>query len=91
MKPKYYIYTWLADASNQYDMSKSIEGYYSRRTAERIAFIRFSKLNDQIRYCVALTDEEATAEMQRQKQSPPLVVHEEDLYYICGNKQNKKG
>ena len=62
-----------------------------------LLFIRFSKLNDQIRYCVALTDEEALAEMQRQKLYPPSVVREEDLYYIYGTayrlggrKRNKK-
>lgn len=97
MKPEYYIYTWLANARNRYEISKSIDGYCSRRIAERIAFIRFSKLNDQIRYCVALTDEEALAEMQRQKLYPPSVVREEDLYYIYGTayrlggrKRNKK-
>lgn len=47
-------------------------------------FFRFNHLNDQIRYCVALTDEEALAEMQRQKLYPPSVVHEGELYYICG-------
>lgn len=97
MKPDYYIYTWLANARNRYEISKSIDGYYSRRIAERIAFIRFNNLNDQIRYCVALTDEEALAEMQRQKLYPPSVVREEDLYYIYGTayrlggrKRNKK-
>ena len=38
MKPDYYIYTWLANARNRYEISKSIDGYYSRRIAERIAF-----------------------------------------------------
>lgn len=97
MKPDYYIYTWLANARNRYEISKSIDGYCSKRIAERIAFIRFNNLNDQIRYCVALTDEEALAEMQRQKLYPPSVVREEDLYYIYGTayrlggrKRNKK-
>lgn len=84
MKPEYYIYTWLADANFRYDLCKSVEGYYSRRTAERIAFIRYSHLNDQIHYCVALTDEEAYAELKRQKQSQALRVREGDLYCICG-------
>lgn len=84
MKPEYYIYTWLVNANFSYDLCKSVSGYYSRRTAERIAFIRYNHLNDQIHYCVALTDEEAYAELKRQKQSQTLRVREEDLYYICG-------
>lgn len=84
MKPEYYIYTWLPDASSRAELSKRAEGHYSRRTAERIAFDRYNHLNDQIRYCVALTDEEAYAELKRQKQSPPSVVREGELYYICG-------
>lgn len=84
MKPKYYIYTWLVNANFSYDLCKSVSGYYSRRTAERIAFIRYNHLNDQIHYCVALTDEEAFAELKRQKQSQTLRVREGDLYYICG-------
>lgn len=98
MKPEYYIYTWLPDASSRNELSKRAEGHYCRRTAERAAFVRFNHLNDQIRYCVALTDEEALAEMQRQKLYPPSVVHEGELYYICGTayrfgggKHNKKG
>ena len=84
MKSEYYIYTWLPDASSRNELSKRAEGHHCRRTAERRAFIRFNHLNDQIRYCVALTDEEALAEMQRQKLYPPSVVSEEDLYYIYG-------
>lgn len=84
MKSEYYIYTWLSDANYPYELCKSIEGYYSRRTAERIAFTRYNHLNDQIHYCVALTDEEAFAELKRQKQSQTLRVREGDLYYICG-------
>lgn len=84
MKPEYYIYTWLVNANFSYDLCKSVSGYYSRRTAERIAFYRYNHLNDQIRYCVALTDEEAYAKLKRQKQSQTLSVREEDLYYICG-------
>lgn len=93
MKPEYYIYTWLPDASSRNELSKRAEGHYCRRAA----FDRFNHLNDQIRYCVALTDEEALAEMQRQKLYPPSVVHEGELYYICGTayrlsrKRNKKG
>lgn len=66
MKSEYYIYTWLPDASSRNELSKRAEGHRCRDTAERIASFRFEGMNDRIRYCVALTDDEAFVEMTRQ-------------------------
>jgi hypothetical protein len=66
MKPEYYIYTWQVGAFRSNELSKGLKGYSSRSTAERIAKFRFEGTQDRIRYCVALTDEEAFAEMTRQ-------------------------
>ena len=66
MKPKYYIYSWKAGAFRSDELSKSLKGYSCRDTAERIAKFRFDGMYDRIRYCVALTDDEAFAEMTSQ-------------------------
>ena len=66
MKPKYYIYSWKAGAFRSEELSKSLKGYSCRGTAERIAEFRFDGMHDRIRYCVALTDDEAFVEMTRQ-------------------------
>lgn len=66
MKPEYYIYSWPAGAFRCDGLSKSLKGYSCRDTAERIASFRFEGMNDRIRYCVALTDDEAFVEMRRQ-------------------------
>lgn len=66
MKPEYYIYSWPAGAFRCDGLSKSLKGYSCRDTAERIASFRFEGMNDRIRYCVALTDDEAFVEMTRQ-------------------------
>lgn len=78
MKPKYYIYSWQAGAFRSDELNKSIKGYSSRSTAERIAKFRFDSIHDRIRYCVALTDEEAFAEMTRQNQ--PEKYMEREVY-----------
>ena len=65
MKPEYYIYSWQAGAFRSDELSKSLKGYSCRDTAERIAIFRFEGAQDKIQYCVALTDEEAFAEMTR--------------------------
>lgn len=66
MKPEYYIYSWQAGAFRSDELSKSLKGYSCRDTAERIAKFRFNEMHDRIRYCVALTDDEAFVEMTRQ-------------------------
>lgn len=66
MKPEYYIYSWQAGAFRSDELSKSLKGYSCRDTAERIAKLRFDGIHDRIRYCVALTDDEAFVEMTRQ-------------------------
>lgn len=66
MKPEYYIYSWKAGAFRSGELSRSLKGYSCRGTAERIAKFRFDGMHDRIRYCVALTDDEAFVEMTRQ-------------------------
>lgn len=66
MKPKYYIYSWQTGAFRSGELSRSLKGYACRDTAERIAKFRFDGIHDRIRYCVALTDDEAFVEMTRQ-------------------------
>ena len=66
MKPEYYIYSWQAGAFRSGELSRSLKGYTCRKTAERIAKFRFDGIHDRIRYCVALTDDEAFVEMTRQ-------------------------
>ena len=66
MKPKYYIYSWQTGAFRSGELSRSLKGYSCRDTAERIAKFRFEDTHDRIRYCVALTDDEAFVEMTRQ-------------------------
>lgn len=65
MKPEYYIYTWLAGALRSDELSKSLKGYSCRDTAEVVEKIRFNGIDNRIQHCVALTDEEAFAEMTR--------------------------
>jgi len=81
MKPKYYIYSWQAGAFRSDELSKSLKGYSCRGTAERIAKFRFNGVHDRIRCCVALTDEEAFAEMTRQNQP---MIEEDTVYYADG-------
>lgn len=85
MKPEYYIYTWQVGAFRSNELSKSLKGYSSRSTAERIAKFRFEGTQDRIRYCVALTDEEAFAEMTRQNM-PNTYYDTDDVErcYKCG-------
>lgn len=66
MKPEYYIYSWQAGAFRSGELSRSLKGYTCRKTAERIAKFRFDGMHDRIRYCVALTDDEAFVKMTRQ-------------------------
>lgn len=35
MKPEYYIYTWLPDASSRNELSKRAEGHYCRKKCFR--------------------------------------------------------
>lgn len=72
MKPEYYIYSWQAGAFRSDELSKSLKGYSCRSTAERVARFRFEGVHDRIRYCVALTDEEAFVEMTRQNLSKDI-------------------
>lgn len=66
MNLDYYIYSWQVGAFRSDELSKSLKGYSSRSTAERIAKFRFEGMQDRIRYCIALTDDEAFVEMTRQ-------------------------
>lgn len=83
MKPKYYIYSWQAGAFGSDELSKSLEGYSCRSTAERIAKFRYDGVHDRIRCCVALTDEEAFTEMTRQ--NLPNTYYDTDDAEICYN------
>lgn len=85
MKPEYYIYSWQAGAFRSDELSKSLKGYSCRDTAERIAKFRFKGKNDRIRYCVALTDEEAFAEMTRQNMPNTYYITDDtERCYKCG-------
>lgn len=81
MKPEYYIYSWKAGAFRSDELSKSLKGYSCRNTAERVARFRFDCMHDRIRYCVALTDEEAFVEMTRQ--NLPNAYFDTDNAEIC--------
>ena len=81
IKPEYYIYSWKAGAFRSDELSKSLKGYSCRNTAERVARFRFDCMHDRIRYCVALTDEEAFVEMTRQ--NLPNAYFDTDNAEIC--------
>ena len=85
MKPKYYIYSWQVGAFRSNELSKSLKGYSSRSTAERIAKFRFEGTQDRIRYCVALTDEEAFAEMTLQNMPEKPAFKEDTVICMDGN------
>ena len=84
MKPEYYIYSWQAGAFRSDELSKSLKGYSCRDTAERIAKFRFEGTRDQIRYCVALTDKEAFAEMTRQNIPEKPAIKDDTVIYMDG-------
>ena len=88
MKPEYYIYTWQAGAFRFDELSKSLKRYSCRDTAERIAIFRFEGVQDKIQYCVALTDEEAFAEMTRRNMPDTYYVidaiDDTERCYKCG-------
>lgn len=85
MKPEYYIYSWKTGAFRSCELSKSLKGYSHRGTAERAAKVQFDGVHDRIRYCVALTDEEAFAEMTR-RNLPNAYFDTDDAErcYKCG-------
>lgn len=85
MKPEYYIYSWQAGAFRSDELSKSVKGYSCRDTAERIAKFRFEVTHDRIRYCVALTDDEAFVEMTRQNMPEKPAFKEDTIIYMDGN------
>lgn len=88
MKPEYYIYTWQAGAFRFDELSKSLKRYSCRDTAERIAIFRFEGVQDKIQYCVALTDEEAFAEMTRRNMPDTYyaidAIDDTERCYKCG-------
>lgn len=84
MKPEYYIYSWQVGAFTSNELSKSLKGYSSRSTAERIAKFRFEGTQDRIRYCVALTDEEAFAEMTRRNIPEKLAIKDDTVINMDG-------
>lgn len=79
MESKYYIYSWLVGALRSEELSKSLKGYFCRGTAEKIAKIRFDDIDNRIQYCVALTDEEAFAEMTRRN----MAKLSSTKYFLC--------
>ena len=79
MESKYYIYSWLVGALRSDELSKSLKGYFCRGTAEKIAKIRFDDIDNRIQYCVALTDEEAFAEMTRRN----MAKLSSTKYFLC--------
>lgn len=84
MKPKYYIYSWQTGAFRSDELSRSLKGYACRDTAERIAKFRFDGIHDRIRYCVALTDDEAFVEMTRQNMPEKPAIEEDTVVYVDG-------
>lgn len=84
MKPEYYIYSWQAGAFRSGELSRSLKGYSCRGTAERIAKFRFDGMHDRIRYCVALTDDEAFVEMTRQNMPEKPAIEEGTVVYVDG-------
>lgn len=84
MKPKYYIYSWQTGAFRSGELSRSLKGYACRDTAERIAKFRFDGIHDRIRYCVALTDDEAFVEMTRQNMPEKPAIEEDTVVYVDG-------
>lgn len=83
VKAQYYIYSWQAGAFRSDELNKSLKGYSCRDTAERIAKFRFEGTHDRIRYCVALTDDEAFVEMTRQNMPNTYYDAGVERCYIC--------
>lgn len=83
VKAQYYIYSWRAGAFRSDELNKSLKGYSCRDTAERIAKFRFEGTHDRIRYCVALTDDEAFVKMTRQNMPNTYYDAGVERCYIC--------